>query len=127
MSCRGTVQRGASGKAVRLVGAHADVTADTVMDPVTGLPNRLLLLEHLTRSIERAKRYPGFHFALLWSSSTWLICPRRRLGSPTTRYSWRRRVVWRRAYASETPLPAFATTTSWPVWKPIVSRSWLMA
>ena len=65
MSCRGTVQRGAGGKAVRLVGAHADVTADTVMDPVTGLPNRLLLLEHLTRSIERAKRYPGFHFALL--------------------------------------------------------------
>ena len=66
MSCRGTVQRGAGGKAVRLVGAHADVTADTVMDPVTGLPNRLLLLEHLTRSIERAKRYPGFHFALLF-------------------------------------------------------------
>ena len=66
MSCRGTVQRGAGGNAVRIVGAHADVTADTVMDPVTGLPNRLLLLEHLTRSIERAKRYPGFHFALLF-------------------------------------------------------------
>ena len=65
MSCRGTVQRSASGDAVRLVGAHADVTADTVMEPVTGLPNRLLLFEHLTRSIERAKRYPGFHFALL--------------------------------------------------------------
>jgi diguanylate cyclase (GGDEF)-like protein len=65
MSCRGTVQRDAGGKAVRLVGAHADVTADTVIDPVTGLPNRLLLLEHLTRSIERAKRYAGFHFALL--------------------------------------------------------------
>ena len=69
MSCRGTVQRGAGGKAVRLVGAHADVTAETVMDPVTGLPNRLLLLEHLTRSVERAKRYPGFHFALLLSTS----------------------------------------------------------
>jgi diguanylate cyclase (GGDEF)-like protein len=65
MSCRGTVQRDNSGKAVRLVGAHADVTAETVMDQVTGLPNHLLLREHLSRSIERAKRYPGFHFALL--------------------------------------------------------------
>ena len=65
MSCRGSVQRNAAGAAKRVVGAHADVTADTVMDPVTGLPNRLLLLEHLGRSIERANRYQGFHFALL--------------------------------------------------------------
>jgi len=66
MSCRGSVQRNAAGAATRVVGAHADVTADTVMDPVTGLPNRLLLLEHLGRSIERANRYQGFHFALLF-------------------------------------------------------------
>lgn len=66
MSCRGSVQRDAAGAATRVVGAHADVTADTVMDPVTGLPNRLLLLEHLGRSIERANRYQGFHFALLF-------------------------------------------------------------
>jgi diguanylate cyclase (GGDEF)-like protein len=65
MSCRGSVQRNAAGAATRVVGAHADVTANTVMDPVTGLPNRLLLLEHLGRSIERANRYQGFHFALL--------------------------------------------------------------
>ncbi len=66
MSCRGSVQRNAAGAATRLTGAHADVTADTVMDPETGLPNRLLLLEHLGRSIERANRYQGFHFALLF-------------------------------------------------------------
>jgi diguanylate cyclase (GGDEF)-like protein/PAS domain S-box-containing protein len=65
MSCRGSVQRNAAGTATRVVGAHADVTADTVMDSVTGLPNGLLLLEHLGRSIERANRYNGFHFALL--------------------------------------------------------------
>jgi diguanylate cyclase (GGDEF)-like protein/PAS domain S-box-containing protein len=65
MSCRGSAQRNAAGAATRVVGAHADVTADTVMDSVTGLPNRLLLLEHLGRSIERANRYQGFHFALL--------------------------------------------------------------
>jgi diguanylate cyclase (GGDEF)-like protein len=65
MSCRGSVQRDAAGTAARVVGAHADVTADTVMDPATGLPNRLLLFDHLSRSIERANRYQGFHFALL--------------------------------------------------------------
>lgn len=66
MSCRGNVQRNAAGAATRVVGAHTDVTADTIMDPATGLPNRLLLLEHLGRSIERANRYQGFHFALLF-------------------------------------------------------------
>lgn len=65
MSCRGNVQRNAAGAATRVLGAHADVTADTVMDPVTGLPNGLLLLEHLGRSVERANRYQRFHFALL--------------------------------------------------------------
>ena len=65
MSCRGLVQRDAAGQAVHLIGSHSDVTAETVSDPVTGLPNRLLLMEHVTRSIERASRYPGFHFAVL--------------------------------------------------------------
>ncbi len=65
MACRGSVQRNPAGGATRLVGTHADVTADTVMDPVTGLPNRLLLLDKLGRSVERANRYQGFHFALL--------------------------------------------------------------
>ena len=65
MSCHGVIQRNAAGEAVRVVGSHSDVTADTVADPVTGLPNRLLFLEHLTRSIERANRYEGHHFAVL--------------------------------------------------------------
>ena len=64
-SCRGVVQRNAGGQAVQVDASHSDVTADTVSDPLTGLPNRLLLVEHLTRSIERANRYPGFHFAVL--------------------------------------------------------------
>src|SRR5262245_29365952 len=65
MVCRGAVQRNAEGQVVQVNATHLDVTAETISDPLTGLPNQLLLAEHLTRSIERAGRYPGFHFALL--------------------------------------------------------------
>ena len=65
MSCRIVVQRHADGRAVRVSGCHTDVTAEAVTDSLTGLPNQLLLAERLTRSIERAQRYPGFHFAVL--------------------------------------------------------------
>jgi len=41
------------------------VTADTDADPLTGLASRRLLVERLSRSIERASRYPGLHFAIL--------------------------------------------------------------
>src|SRR5688572_819947 len=66
MSCRGVVERNAAGQAVRVMGSHSDLTADTVTDPLTGLPNRLLFLDRLTRSIERSHRYQGFHFAVLF-------------------------------------------------------------
>jgi diguanylate cyclase (GGDEF)-like protein/PAS domain S-box-containing protein len=65
MSCRGVVVRNEGGQAVRVMGSHSDVTADKVADALTGLPNRLLFLDHLTRSIERAKRHQAFHFAVL--------------------------------------------------------------
>ena len=65
MSCRVAMQRNADGRAVRVSGCHADVTAEAVTDSLTGLPNQLLLVERLTRSIDRARRYPGFHFAVL--------------------------------------------------------------
>jgi len=64
VSCRGEAVR-EGGQAVRLMGSHADVTADTVTDRQTGLPNRLLLFDRLTHSIERANKYQGFHFAML--------------------------------------------------------------
>ena len=65
MSCRGVATADEHGQIGRLAGAHADVTADTVTDPLTGLPNRLLLVDRLTRSIEHARQYPGFYFAVL--------------------------------------------------------------
>ncbi len=65
VSCRGVIQWNAEGEAVRISGCHADVTAEAGSDPQTGLPNRLLLIDRLGRSIERAVRYPGFHFAVV--------------------------------------------------------------
>ena len=65
--CRpaGSSVRNDAGEAIRLTGAQTDVTVETVTDPLTGLPNRLLLVERLTQSIERAYRSSTFHFALL--------------------------------------------------------------
>ena len=65
MSCRGAVVRNSGGQAIRLTGSHSDVTVEMVTDRITGLPNRLLLVDRVTRSIERSRRYKGFHFAVL--------------------------------------------------------------
>jgi diguanylate cyclase (GGDEF)-like protein/PAS domain S-box-containing protein len=65
MSCRGTVVRDTAGQAIRLSGSHSDVTVEMVTDRITGLPNRLLLVDRITHSIERSRRYEGFHFAVL--------------------------------------------------------------
>ena len=64
-SCHGVVVRNENGQAVRVMGCHSDVTAEKVADPLTGLPNRLLFMDHLARSIERARRNPTHHFAVL--------------------------------------------------------------
>lgn len=65
MACRGVITRDASGRAVRITGFHLDITSEKVTDPLTGLPNRLLLLDRLTRSIEKARKREDFIFAVL--------------------------------------------------------------
>ena len=63
--CRVSVVRDGRGAAVRLMGAHTDITVETVTDRLTGLPNRLLLIDRLAHSIERAQKYEGFHYAVV--------------------------------------------------------------
>jgi diguanylate cyclase (GGDEF)-like protein len=65
MRSQGTIVRNDRGEAVRLSGAQEDVTVETATDETTGLPNRLLLIEHLAQAIKQARRHPTYHFALL--------------------------------------------------------------
>src|SRR5262245_9561 len=84
-ACRVSVARISGGAAARLMGAHSDITVETVTDKLTGLPNRLLLIDRLAHSIERAQKYEGFHYALLLldlggqSSASLLTAAARRL------------------------------------------------
>jgi diguanylate cyclase (GGDEF)-like protein/PAS domain S-box-containing protein len=65
MSCKGVITRDDAGKALRIAACHVDITAKVVVDPLTGLSNRLLLLDHLTRCIEKAKKQEDFLYAVL--------------------------------------------------------------
>mgnify|MGYP000861923548 CR=1 FL=1 len=65
MSCQGVITRDNNGKAVRVAGSHSDITAEKVVDPLTGLPNRLMILSRLTRAIETTSRYRSFLYAVL--------------------------------------------------------------
>lgn len=65
MSCRGVITRDDTGRAIRIIGFHFDITSEKVVDPLTGLPNRVLLLDRLMRSIEKAKKREDFLFAVL--------------------------------------------------------------
>ncbi len=64
MSCRVDIIRDEAGNPIRMTGSHSDITPKKVTDALTGLPNRLLLLDRLTGSIERSRRRDGFLFAV---------------------------------------------------------------
>jgi diguanylate cyclase (GGDEF)-like protein/PAS domain S-box-containing protein len=63
---RGLVQRRPDGAPHRLAGSQSDITEGKVADPLTGLPNRLLFMDRLGRSLARAKRRPDYVFAVLF-------------------------------------------------------------
>jgi diguanylate cyclase (GGDEF)-like protein/PAS domain S-box-containing protein len=64
--CSGVVLQNVAGIPVRMAGSLTDITEGKVGDSLTGLPNRLLFVERLERTIERTRRVGGGLFAALF-------------------------------------------------------------
>jgi diguanylate cyclase (GGDEF)-like protein/PAS domain S-box-containing protein len=63
---RGLAMRDQNGKAYRMAGSQTDITRGKVVDVLTGLPNRVLFMDRLSRSFERARRRNDKTFALIF-------------------------------------------------------------
>ncbi|HEY9699006.1 MAG TPA: EAL domain-containing protein [Trichocoleus sp.] len=76
MLSRGLAVRNAEGQATRIAGSQTDMTIwkqaeeklvhDALHDMLTGLPNRILLMERLRHAVQLAQRSPEFLFAVLF-------------------------------------------------------------
>jgi len=66
MLSRGLAIYGEKGNALRMAGSQTDITEGKVSDPLTGLPNRLLFIDRLSRLIKHAKRRKNQSFAVLF-------------------------------------------------------------
>jgi len=76
MHARGLAVRDGEGRAIRMAGSQADTTVrketeeqlmyNAFHDGLTGLPNRMLFMEHLQKAVARRKRVKEYHFAVLF-------------------------------------------------------------
>lgn len=64
--CRGEVIRDEAGVARRIAGSQTDITSLKMADPLTGLPDRALFMDRLTRAADRLTRRPDELFAVLF-------------------------------------------------------------
>jgi diguanylate cyclase (GGDEF)-like protein/PAS domain S-box-containing protein len=62
---RGLAVRNPRRQVTRVAGSQTDITQSKVADPLTGLPNRLLVTDRLRQMIERSRRSKDFVFAFL--------------------------------------------------------------
>jgi predicted signal transduction protein with EAL and GGDEF domain len=63
---RGVAVRNPDGRPTRLVGSLTDITASKLADALTGIPNRMLFYDRLSRQIEHHRRFPQHQFAVLF-------------------------------------------------------------
>jgi PAS domain S-box-containing protein len=63
---RAVAVRNANGQAVRVAGSLTDITEGKVADALTGLPNRVLLMDRLGRLLEHARRHPDFQVVVMF-------------------------------------------------------------
>lgn len=66
MLSRGLTIRDGGGEVSRIAGSLTDITEAKVSDALTGLPNRILFLDRLGRTFERAKYVDGYRYAVLF-------------------------------------------------------------
>ena len=66
MLSRGMTNRECEGRVSRMAGSLTDITEAKVSDALTGLPNRILFLDRLGRTFERAKYVDGYRYAVLF-------------------------------------------------------------
>ncbi len=66
MLARGLAVRDLEGAGQRMAGSLTDITEGKVVDALTGLPNRIFLMDRLERALERSRRYPDYQFAVLF-------------------------------------------------------------